>query len=326
MQKLDQLPFLGQLTLQGAAVCIAGNFRRANCWVASCRPAEIRLRIWLLIRLCRGQGRLALNRKTDMKTNPSWSSHQAKSFVDLWIGPAQMPPETLTDYLNVISSEEQQRFGRLRLESDRRRYLVSRILLRTALTFASKGKVDPRFWRYETNKYGKLAIVKTVGLPRLNFSLSHSKRLAVVAVSSKFDVGIDIEFLDRTAVVDPADVVLSRGERVWLSGRPSSSRWFDFLKLWTVKEAYVKLLGKGAFLDFSSFEIGMEPLRMVRTEAGDRQPADLHLTTREIRTNDGVYQLSLATRCRAFKSPRVALHVFDSRLIESKHQDLLRAG
>ncbi len=260
------------------------------------------------------------------------SSCRTKSCIDLWIAPTDVNLETVnpktasSDYLDMMSNKEKQRFRRLRLESDRRRHLVSRVLLRTALSCTAKEKVDPRCWRYGTNKHGKPVIATTAGLPRLNFSLSHSKRLAVVAVSSTSDVGVDVESLDRTIVVDPANIVLSPGEHAWLGSRPPASRGLDFVKLWTVKEAYVKLLGRGIFLDFSSFEIAMDPLRMVRTETGAEHPPDLHLTTQEIRMRDGLYQLSLAVECSPLRNPKVVLHVFDSQLIESKHHHLLRAG
>ena len=268
-----------------------------------------------------------------MKTCLYRPFRRTKSCIDLWIAPTEVNLETATpetvssDYLDMMGSEEKQRFSRLRLESDRRRYLVSHVLLRTALSRTAKERVDPRCWRYGRNKHGKPTIATTAGLPHLNFSLSHSKRLAVVAVSSTSDVGVDVESLDRTIIADPADIGLSPGEHAWLRSRPPATRQRDFVKLWTVKEAYVKLLGRGFFLDFSSFEIAMDPLRVVRTETGVEQPPDLQLATQEIRMHDGLYQLSLAVKCSPLRNLKVVLHVFDSQLIESKHQkNLLRAG
>ena len=251
-------------------------------------------------------------------------SYQTKSCIDLWIAPTVTNPDVASiNHFEIMSNEEKQKYRSLRLESSRRRFLVSRVLLRTALSHTAKEKVDPRYWRYETNRYGKPFIATSVGLPRLNFSLSHSKDIAVVAICSTFDVGVDIESLDQTMITDPTDICLSRGEHDWLESRTPSTRWHDFMKLWTVKEAYAKLVGQGIHLDFSTFEIAMDPLHMVRTENGVRQPTNLHLVTQEIHLLDSLYQLSLATECLPTEKPIVMFRVFDSQLIESREYKVI---
>jgi phosphopantetheinyl transferase len=75
----------------------------------------------------------------------------------------------------------------------------------------------------------------------LHFSLSHGKTLAVAALADG-PVGVDVELL-RPCHPRLADRVLSAAERRQLDEAPD--RDLTLLQFWTLKEAYVKLLGTG---------------------------------------------------------------------------------
>jgi phosphopantetheinyl transferase len=246
----------------------------------------------------------------------------AERRVDVWVAPVGRVVTDLPSFcLDLLSDVERGRLERLRLTSDRERYLVSRLLLRVALSRSSAEPVEPGDWRFTQCRGGKPMVEAAGGLPSLHFSLSRSRQVAVVAVSAACAVGVDVECLDRATGADPVDLVLSPGERRWLDGRPPAARARDFARLWTVKEAYAKLLGLGLSLDFASFEVALEPVRMVRTETGRQCPKDLYLATDEIRTADGSYQLSLAARRRAGARVGVTLHVVDSRLVATNEDE-----
>ena len=73
------------------------------------------------------------------------------------------------------------------------------------------------------------------------FSISHCKTGIAVAVADE-PVGIDIESI-RRADEELMERVLSNGERLAVSGERDRDR--AFTKLWTQKEAVVKMLGTG---------------------------------------------------------------------------------
>ena len=77
------------------------------------------------------------------------------------------------------------------------------------------------------------------GSTDLQFSISHSGTLAVVAISIGQRVGVDIEHVDRIDLPEPASV-FTLEEQNWI--RSDSQR---FLTLWTRKEAILKAEGKG---------------------------------------------------------------------------------
>lgn len=79
------------------------------------------------------------------------------------------------------------------------------------------------------------------GKPRtegLEFNVSHSTELAVVAVTERSPIGVDIE--SRARPLTPLDVRMILGER-----EQSSEIVSDPLRVWTTKEAYLKATGVG---------------------------------------------------------------------------------
>ncbi|MBN1912702.1 MAG: 4'-phosphopantetheinyl transferase superfamily protein [Pirellulales bacterium] len=255
-----------------------------------------------------------------MMTRLSRLRWRARSRVGLWIapiGPCAAP--MLDNHLALLSPAEREHLDRLTVAGDRQRYLVGRVLLRTALSSATAQRVTPRQWQFDTATGGKPIVAPGLGLPPLEFNISHCRQLVVVAVGSDFPVGVDVEYLDRSIDSPPAAGVLAPGERAWLEGRLPEERAIDFLRLWTLKEAYAKLRGQGVSLDFATFEIGMDPPRIERTESGESASRNLHLSTEQVRMPDGLYQLSLAALCRKSRKPEVTVHLFREGFVGSEH-------
>jgi len=125
---------------------------------------------------------------------------------------------------------------------------------------------------------------------KLHFNLSHTQSLIAVAVSVGRRVGIDIESLARVTRHNPVKLA-----RRWLSadeagalqqGASKLERAQAFIRLWTMKEAYVKALGCGfSGKPFTSFSItektpasdsdvhvwGQHEVHIVPSEDGGRQ-------------------------------------------------------
>lgn len=112
---------------------------------------------------------------------------------------------------------------------------------------AKKFNIDKKDVRFRVDKGGK---PYAEGLD-VNFSISHSGTIALCAVADG-PVGIDIEKI-RDADLSVAKKHFAMDEQDYVLEKLSLSRQ-RFFEIWTRKEAYVKMLGKGIsyFPEFST--------------------------------------------------------------------------
>ncbi|BCJ33543.1 4'-phosphopantetheinyl transferase [Actinocatenispora thailandica] len=145
------------------------------------------------------------------------------------------------------------------------------------------------------------------GAPGLDYSVSHAGRLVLLAWSPGCRVGVDVEWLDRR--LDPALLgarTLAAAEQAGLDALPAADRPAEFLRLWTRKEAAVKLAGHGLTVPLAAVRVDGPTARLAEPPPG--WPAEpLSLTALPV--PDG-YTAALATTA----SPRLALReVIDLR-------------
>jgi 4'-phosphopantetheinyl transferase len=174
----------------------------------------------------------------------------------------------------VLSYEEREAAARFRFERDRNRYVTSHAHLRNILS------------RYVGAAAGELEFGKErLGKPFLAsperkaaFNLSHSGCLALVAISSGPEVGVDIERIrDEVDLDSVARGVFAARENGWLRSLDSSERLRGFYRLWTLKEACLKAAGTGLTLAPDRFEltIGDEGIGLVSEEPALVGPWDI---------------------------------------------------
>ncbi|HEV2296110.1 MAG TPA: 4'-phosphopantetheinyl transferase superfamily protein [Tepidisphaeraceae bacterium] len=144
--------------------------------------------------------------------------------------------------------------------------------------------------------------------------MSRSSGLAVVAIASTEGcrVGVDAERCDRPLCCIPADVALSPAERLQLTSVLPERQPSEFLKLWTLKEAYGKLRGRGICFPLEGLEVAVSPAQLVRAEVSLAPSKELHLETRQVRTAAGIHHTSLAVECPSDLRPRAAFHVLET--------------
>jgi 4'-phosphopantetheinyl transferase len=99
------------------------------------------------------------------------------------------------------------------------------------------------------------------------FNLSHTRGLVACGVAREREIGVDVEHVDRRVeLLAVARHVFSPREIAGLealSGEAQRSRFFD---LWTLKEAYIKAIGKGL----------AAPLRAITFAAETADPVPVH--------------------------------------------------
>jgi 4'-phosphopantetheinyl transferase len=120
--------------------------------------------------------------------------------------------------------------------------------------------VPPDSITFAYGEKGKPGLLKDQNSLDLRFNVSHSGNLGILAVTSGFEVGVDVE--TRQKVVDYISVAqrfFSRREYEALSNVPEDLRQRAFLRCWTRKESYVKALGQGLACSLKSFSVSVSP-------------------------------------------------------------------
>jgi phosphopantetheinyl transferase len=142
--------------------------------------------------------------------------------------------------VDVLDQDEQRRLRRLTRIGDRTAYIAAHVLARLALSTCT-GE-NPASLRFERGPHGKPSLR---GLCTPNFSLSHTNGLAVCAVASAGDVGVDAERCDRAFGGLVLTDVLAEAEIAAVAAAKPCDRAMLILQLWTLKESYLKLSGLG---------------------------------------------------------------------------------
>jgi len=133
-------------------------------------------------------------------------------------------------------------------DAARRRYSVAHGSVREIL--GDVIGVDPATIRFDRRcrhcgdtDHGKPAVTD---MPGLSFSVAHSGSMAVVAISARATVGVDVEIVRRRASLDRlAARVLAPAELAGWQALPDVDRLVGLLRAWTAKEAYLKAIGLG---------------------------------------------------------------------------------
>ncbi|MBJ3778755.1 4'-phosphopantetheinyl transferase family protein [Acuticoccus mangrovi] len=186
--------------------------------------------------------------------------------VDVWsLG---LSPELARRGSALLSADEHRRAALLRTARLRFRFVAARSLLRRILA-AYLGE-DPAALTFSAGPYGKPALVAGSGRPPLEFNLSHSGDRALLAVSNAGAVGVDIERIGETDLVEEVGpLVFTPKERLHLEEWPANARQAAFYGLWCRKEAIAKALGLGLSLDVARLEVGFLEAVTVDLENGE---------------------------------------------------------
>ena len=150
----------------------------------------------------------------------------------------------ISDAVTRLSPDEHMRCARFRFARDQRDYAAAHALLRTSLS--RYADLAPESWQFHAAPGGKPSLVLGDGMPPLSFNLSHTDGLVACAIAGGSDVGIDVEAVERDVSDGVAERFFSESECADLrhcASEPLRAR--RFIELWTLKEAYVKAIGKG---------------------------------------------------------------------------------
>ncbi|WP_188399104.1 4'-phosphopantetheinyl transferase superfamily protein [Sporomusa sp. GT1] len=152
-------------------------------------------------------------------------------------------------YLPLLCRERENRIGDLRQPADRLRSVCGELLVRK--TIADLLHIENQEIDFSTNQYGKPYLSFA---PDFHFNISHSG-CWVVGAFANVPVGIDVEHVQRTLDLAVAAMVLSPEEFVHYQQLEHEAAVDYFFRIWTLKESFVKAVGKGLSIEPSSLTI-----------------------------------------------------------------------
>jgi len=228
--------------------------------------------------------------------------------VDVWIAHTNDFEERDCRDL-PFSNREIEKSKSYQIATDRMRYLTSRALLRIALSHSLDNQVAASDWCFDENKGDKPVVSR--GLPSVHFNMSAQKSLCVVTTCLHYPVGVDIEPINSSSGAVIVWSALSVRERARLNSLPLEMRWSNFIQLWTLKEAYAKLSGKGIALDLSSIDVPACEDACTITDNMAFSVGEVCMEFYPLDADDRRYCLALAAATRECSQLATSFHTVD---------------
>ena len=162
------------------------------------------------------------------------------------------------DLDQALAETDRTQAARFRFAVDRERFLAARASLRTIL--GRYLEFAPDALQFDLGAHGKPSLAKAQNSFDLNFNLTHSHELALIAITMGREIGVDVEFMRADFAGDEiAERFFSQAEITQLKSVTPESRLAAFFNCWTRKEAYIKARGEGLSFPLDQFDVSLEP-------------------------------------------------------------------
>ena len=192
----------------------------------------------------------------------SWSqAHSTPAFptgrVDVWRVRLDQPAPGGVEG-SALPPDEIARASRFRFGKDRKHFTQCRSALRALL--AGYLTIPATEIRFEYLTSGKPQLAAEQNPHALQFNVSHSANMALIAVGSEQRLGVDIEKIcGEVDIAALAEQFFSLRERAGLQALPAHLRVPGFFACWTRKEAFLKATGDGLSFPLEDFSVTTHP-------------------------------------------------------------------
>ncbi len=174
--------------------------------------------------------------------------------VHLWTAELKTCAELGSSKVSFLDSSELDRAGKFKSDILRDEYIAAHVVQRSVL--ASYSDEYPGKILLEKGVSGKPVMRQSSGHQLRHFNMSYSRGFVLVTVSKEFEVGVDVEFLDKDYFKGSnSERLLSPSENMYIDSLPEERKTRALFTLWTAKEALSKGLGQGLSLPFEKIEI-----------------------------------------------------------------------
>jgi 4'-phosphopantetheinyl transferase len=178
-----------------------------------------------------------------------WSSFPPNRFllkdeIHVWLAGLENADICLESCGDCLSSAERDRAARFKFARDRKRYLIAHGALRSIL--AMYLGVDAAAIDFDSGPAGKPKLARNFASSDVEFNLSHSGEVALIAVTRGEEIGVDVERIREDFAFKPiAQRFFTANEVAALQDLPVNLQREAFYKCWVSKEALLKAKGTG---------------------------------------------------------------------------------
>jgi len=200
------------------------------------------------------------------------------------------PPSPDTSDVDWLDETERERFDRLLRVEDRRRFVTSRVLLKTVL--GRLADTSPALVRltYDCPRcdrsHGKPVVVGPPAAVCWQVSLSHCGDHVMVAATDAGPVGVDVERVAATGFDGFDDIALTSGERAEVDRIATAKQPWARAVYWARKEAVLKATGHGLAVDPAALEVSAPHLPPALMAWHADEPPTLRVQLSDIPVDD----------------------------------------
>lgn len=171
--------------------------------------------------------------------------------IDIWEFGLENLPDSASSFL---AADELARAQRFHFPRHQRRFTIARAMLRVVLGHYLQQNARELTFTY--NQHGKPQVINACNL---QFNLSHSGELALLAIGQQFPLGIDLEFFSARPYEGIAKHSFSSKESACFSTLPGYLKVLAFFHVWAQKEALIKACGLGLAYPIQQFDVPVLP-------------------------------------------------------------------
>ena len=212
---------------------------------------------------------------------PEFNPQLATGQVDVWLFQLNISQPRIKQFYPLLSVEEKQRSERLVNFIHRKRMIAAHGFMRTVLSlYLQRPAESLEFVRAEK---GKPSLKRRLHEPELQFNLSHSHNLAIVALANAQSLGVDIEYINpKHEWKKIIHRFFTDTEQSAIFSLPEAQQEQAFYQVWTRKEAHMKVTGQGLHLGPGQFTVTVPPQAAAFIE-NHKQPDDRQWFMQDLR-------------------------------------------
>jgi 4'-phosphopantetheinyl transferase len=188
--------------------------------------------------------------------------------IHVWRVQLDCSETVLAQLEGTLASDEKARSDRFVFQRDRNAFVATRGILRELLgRYLNRAAAHLKF---DYGAQGKPALRSQSSQKSVQFNVSHSHGMALLAFALGRQVGVDVELVRPDFAGEKiAERFFSPQEVTELRSLPPLLQDEGFFLCWTRKEAYIKARGEGLQIPLQSFHVSLTPGKPANLQAAD---------------------------------------------------------